>query len=65
MSNRFEFQPHTLPKEQIRDLELMRDKGPVVEYPEGTRDVKQPPFEPAPSPRWHREPAKLPKLGRE
>ena len=61
MKNRFEFEPHTLPPTMARDLQRLRDKGPIVSYGENAVDRQQPDFEPAPTPQWHQPLSKAPR----
>ena len=48
-----EFEPVELPPSQIRDLERLRDKTPIVSYSEHTQDTNLQPFQPAEEPKWH------------
>lgn len=49
MSNHQPFKPHepSLPAAQQRDMGLMTDKKPIVEYSPDKADATLPPFKPA------------------
>ena len=61
MKSHFEFDPFTLPPAQQRDMKLMRDSRPIVNYGENAVDRQQPTFEPAPSPAWQQPLKKAPR----